>query len=303
MRTSPLPPRAVLEKAARSAWPERTFQRFRVHDEGWTNYVLEADDLLIFRFPRWKEVAQSLGYEVRVLDFLGQRLSTPIPQPVRLAVLAHPRGWPFLVYPKLPGRPLSTIRRLDGAGRRRLGAFVDSLLHELASLPAPPLLRMGASEGNPDAWAKKYRALEKRYQRHAESKVAAPLRPKLTHAFERFFADLRSARYRPIATHQDLGPDHLLWDDTKNRPTGVIDWEDLCLGDPAFDLTGLTLLGSDRLRAWTRARRSDRDSTFEERLAFYRAIQPLHGVLYAAETGDRNLFQARLSALKASFEA
>jgi aminoglycoside 2''-phosphotransferase len=299
-QTSQLPPLAALKEAARSAWPERRLERFRVHDEGWTNFVLEADNRLIFRFPRWKEVARSLGYEVRLLDFLSRHLSAPIPRPVRLAVLSNPRGWPFIAYPKLPGRPLSKIRRLDESGRRRLGVFVGTLLRELASVPARPLLRIGAPEGDTRAWAKKYRALEERYHLHAASRIPAALRHKLERAFVRFFAALRNARYRPIATHQDLGMDHLLWDVQTHRPTGVIDWEDLCLGDPAFDLTGLTFLGSSRMRSWTRARKSDRDPTFDERLAFYRAIRPLHGVLYAAETRNGELFHDQLSQLDAT---
>ncbi|MFZ1024383.1 MAG: aminoglycoside phosphotransferase family protein [Thermoplasmata archaeon] len=299
-RTSQLPPLGALKEAARSAWPERRLERFRLHDEGWTNLVLESDNRLIFRFPRWKEVAQSLDYEVRLLDFLSRRLSIPIPQPVRLAVLSNPRGWPFIAYPKLPGRPLSKIRRLDETGRRKLGVFVGTLLHELALLPARPLVWIGAPEGDSRAWAKKYHALQARYHRQAESRFAAPLRHKLERAFDGFFADLRNARYRPIATHQDLGPDHLLWDVQTHRPTGVIDWEDLRLGDPAFDLTGLTCLGSSRMRSWIRERKSDRDPTFEERLAFYRAIWPLHGVLYAAETRNWELFHAQLTLLNAT---
>jgi aminoglycoside 2''-phosphotransferase len=293
-----LPDLATLKDAARSAWPELTLRRFTVHNEGWTNLVLEADDRLIFRFPRWNEVARSLGYEVRLLELLSRQLSTPVPTPVRLAVLSKPRGWPFIAYPKIPGRPLSSVPPLDASGRRKLGVFVGTLLGELASLPTRPLLRIGAPEGDRRAWAKKYRSLQVRYRRVASQRIPSRLHRTVEVAFANFFADLQRARYRPIATHQDLGPDHLLWDVSTNGPTGVIDWEDFRLGDPAFDLTGLTGLGSDRLREWTRARRSDRDRTFEDRLAFYRAIRPLHGLLYAAETRDRKLFGACISELR-----
>ncbi|MFZ0891315.1 MAG: aminoglycoside phosphotransferase family protein [Thermoplasmata archaeon] len=301
-RPSELPPFATLKDAAQSVWPERTLKRFRVHDDGWTNLVLEADEELIFRFPRWREVARVLDYEVRVLDLIARHLSSPVPQPIRIAVLSNPRGWPFISYRKIPGRPLNTIRRLDEAGKRKLRAFVRTLLNELASMPTRPLLRIGAPEGDPRAWAKKYRGLETRYHRRASSRIPAPTRRKLDRAFERFFADLQSARYRPIATHGDLGLDHLLWDVSTNRPTGVIDWEDFRLGDPAFDLTGFNCPETGGPREWTRARKSEADATFEERLAFYRAIRPLHGVLYAIEIRDRELFHAQLSKLSVTLQ-
>ena len=298
---SALPPLGELKDAARAVWPERRLRAFRVHEEGWTNLVLEADGSIIFRFPRGKEVADSLTFEVRLLDFLSRRITAPVPRPVRVSVLAHPRGWPFVAYPKLPGTPLSAVPALDSTGNRRLGEFVGRLLRELAVLPARPLLRMGAPPGDCRAWERKYRALEARYHRVGESRVSPIVRANVTRAFDQFYAVLRMSRYRPVATHQDLGPDHILWDPVSNRPTGVIDWEDLCLGDPAFDLTGLGSLGRSRVAAWVRERKAAKDSTFGERLSFYRRVIPIHGLLYASETRKPRMLRFYRSQLRDEF--
>lgn len=292
-----LPPLAELRAAARAAWPERRLERFRVHDQGGTNLVLEADGSIIFRFPRWRAAAEALGFEVRALEFLSHHLSAPIPSPIRIAVLRRPRGWPFLAYPKLPGKALSEVRTLDSTAHRRLGEFLETILTELAALPSRPLLRMGATPGTPQAWEKKYRELQGRYHRVAESQASPFLRQALAGEFARFYSALQGTRYRAVATHQDLGPDHILWDPALNRPTGVIDWSDLRLGDPAFDLTGLARVGRARHPAWTRARRATEDSTFDERLAFYRRVMPLHDALYAAEIGNARLLRTALSHL------
>ncbi len=296
-----LPPLTELKRAARAAWPERRFERFRVHGEGWTNLVLEADDCIIFRFPRWREVAESLSFELRALDYLSRHLSTPIPRPVRVSVLSRPRGWPFVAYAKLPGRPLSEVGGLDSTGNRRLGELVEVLLSELASLPSRTLLRFGAKAGDRRAWMRKYLELQGRYRRVAEPHVPPRLRRALAGAFDRFYSALRESRYRVVATHQDLGRDHILWDRASNRPTGVIDWEDLRLGDPAFDLTGLAELGRQRLVALTRARKATEDATFDKRLGFYRRVVPLHGLLYAAETRNRPLLRECLTRLETNF--
>ena len=287
----PLPPLTELKEAARAAWPERRLERFRVLSGGWANLVLEADERVIFRIPRRREVAESLGFELRALGVLSRFLSVPIPAPVRISVLRRPRGWPFLAYPKLPGIPLTEVGPIDPTGKRRLGEFIQTLLTELGSVPPRALLRIGTLRGTPKEWERRYQELLRRFNRVAGQAILPPVQRAVSESFNRFYEDLARARYRPVATHLDLGPYNLLWDKGSNRPTGVIDWEDLRLGDPAFDLTGLGVLGRSRLGALTRARRGRGDSTFGERLAFYRRVTALHDFVSAAET--RNLPMAR----------
>jgi aminoglycoside 2''-phosphotransferase len=293
-----LPALGELRTAARDAWSERRLQRFRVHDGGWANLVLEADGRVIFRFPRRREVADGLGFEVRALELLSRHLSIPTPKPVLISVLRSPAGWPFIAYPKLPGAPLSTVGPLSSGGARRLDGFIETLLRELAAIPSRSLLRIGASPGNPRSWASRFRRLETRFGRNGASMTPPVLRRAVAAEFERFRSVLRGARYRAVATHRDLGPDHILWDPVTDRPTGVIDWEDLCLGDPAFDLTGLPQLGRSRLTEWARERRATTDSTFDQRLEFYCRIVPIHGIIHAAETGDLRWLHVFLPQLK-----
>jgi aminoglycoside 2''-phosphotransferase len=42
--------------------------------------------------------------------------------------------------------------------------------------------------------------------------------------------------YQPAVLHGDLSPDHFLADTEQARLTGVIDWGDARIGDPAWDL-------------------------------------------------------------------
>jgi aminoglycoside 2''-phosphotransferase len=297
---SSLPALGELRAAAREAWPERRLRTFRVHDGGWANLVLEADGPVIFRFPRRRNVADGLSFELRALELLSRHLSAPVPKPVLLSVLRHPAGWPFIAYPKLPGAPLSTVGPLDSAGGRRLDVFLETLLRELAAIPSRALLRIGAPPGDPSSWGRRFQRLRTRFRRHGASLTPPVLRRAVAAEFGRFFSVLREARYRAVATHRDLGPDHILWDRATSRPTGVIDWEDLCLGDPAFDLTGLQQLGRPSFPAWVKVRRASSDSTFEERLAFYGRIAPIHGVIHAAETGDARWLRRFLPPLRAN---
>jgi aminoglycoside 2''-phosphotransferase len=280
-------------------WPERRLTGFRAREEGWANLVVEAEPGLVFRFPRYREVAEGVGYEVRVLEYLSEHLSVPIPTPLRVSILSRPRGWPFFCYARIPGTSLSGIPSLNSADRRKLGAFLARLLSELAFLSPHHLRRLGCPPGDRQSWEALYRRLLDRYYRVGRRRVPRAVDARLQAEFIQFFEDLRRSRYRPLLSHRDLGPYNILWDRRSRAPTGVLDWEDTRFGDPAFDLTGLGFLGARLVERLTALRREPADSTFEARLRFYRHVVPLHEMLHAIEHGKRELYRAKLVELRA----
>lgn len=293
-----LPPLADLKRAASAAWPGRSFSRFRVVEEGWSHLVLEADREVMFRFPRWREVARSVGYEVRLLEYLRPRLSVRIPEPRRVGVLSQPRGWPFLSYRKIPGVALSEVGALPPPYRRRVRDCIARLLRELASLPRSPMLRLGVPRGDGVHWVSKYHHMLDRYERRGSARLPTGLDRKVIEEFDRGFQSFRDSRFRPVVTHLDLGPYNILWSEETHQATGVIDWEDTRFGDPAFDLAGLTFLGSRLLEPIARARKRPEDRTFYDRLEFYRRVVPLQEMLFAIETRRAVLFRQKVRELR-----
>ncbi len=294
------PSRADLERAARAAMPHEPFERMRWREEGWTNRVLVANDRWVFRFPREGRRGAALEREARVLRFLAPRLSAPVPEPVALRM--RTRHGPMMVYRKLPGRPLSDLGPLRTRDRATLGRFLSCLLDELSGLATPSLRRLDVWPNGARAWARSVHDLERRYARSAERTTPARLHARLMERFDAYYADLRDARFRPVATHGDLSADHLLWSEELARPTGVIDWEDVCVGDPAFDLTALAPLVPETFAALCLRRKGSGDRTFERRVDFYRRVVPLHGLLLAVETRGRSARKRYQRALSESLE-
>jgi aminoglycoside 2''-phosphotransferase len=299
---SPLPAPRVLWNAARGAWPGRPLQRFRVDNSGWTNLMLEADGRLMFRFPRWASAARSMGREVRLLDLLGRYLSAPIPHPLLMGTLDQPRGWPFMVYRKIPGTPIASLSSMSRQERWRLTQFLVKLFSDLSGCPTRPLRRLGVQPGDKSSWSRRFRRLQGRYQRVAASHVPPELHRRLTGLFGDFYNTLSASNYRQVLLHGDLWPSHILWNRTSHKPVGVIDWEDARFGDPAFDLTGLQGLGAEFTKDLISKRRSARDASFEQRLFFYRRILPLHGLLFGLETGRVALAHTHLRGLRISLQ-
>lgn len=282
---SPLPSLRVLERAAQQALPEHRLARFRVHQDGWTNLMLEANGRFMFRFPRWPGPAHALQFEVRLLEVLQEHLSIPIPAPIRIATLEKPRGGPFLVCRKLLGAPLDEFPSLGPSELRRLSAFLVQLLRELEDVPSAPLRRIGAEPGDVAAWATKYERVRLRFRKIASRHLSPALRESVERHFKGFFAALRESDYRAVLLHHDLWPSHILWDRASRRPVGVIDWEDARFGDPAFDLTELRGIGAANAKSLTAIRKARRDVAFDERLVFYRRIAPIFGIMFGIETG------------------
>jgi aminoglycoside 2''-phosphotransferase len=58
----------------------------------------------------------------------------------------------------------------------------------------------------------------------------------LARTIERFLADAGNFAYVPCLLYADFAPEHVLYDAARTAITGLIDWGDLAIGDPDFDL-------------------------------------------------------------------
>jgi len=79
--------------------------------------------------------------------------------------------------------------------------------------------------------------------------------------------------------------EHILFDSDSGRITGVIDWEDACFVDPAFDLTGLLDYGHAFVRRLLEGHRDHERVSVLAAARFYRGIVGCHQVLFGLEQG------------------
>ena len=93
----------------------------------------------------------------------------------------------------------------------------------------------------------------------------------------------RSLGFQPALIHRDLDDAHVLVDAEHGQITGVIDFGDVCVGDPALDFAGRE--GAFRAHM-LQSYGLPLDETFGERPDLYRRISPFHAMLYGLEMGD-----------------
>ncbi|MET8152665.1 phosphotransferase family protein [Actinoplanes sp. NPDC049668] len=232
---------------------------------GVDNVAYLIDDLVV-RFRRTDP--EEVSREARVLRAVGavSPIAVPVPE------FVDPVGG-CLAYRMLPGVPLLSVAGWDA------GALGLELGRLLAALHALPLSEMDDSA--PQEWLDEALSLW--------PEVAAEVPVAWHGAVRAFLAEPAPSSAPSLAfSHQDLGAEHVLVDPGTQEITGVIDWSDAAVGDPARDL-GLILrdLGPAAFAAAMEQVTPDlRDPEITERALFYARCGLIADLAYGITTAQ-----------------
>ncbi|MEH6820289.1 MAG: phosphotransferase [Dietzia psychralcaliphila] len=241
----------------RLRYPELSWRTARRVTEGWDHVVLllggcagpdaRGHTDLVFRFPDG-EYAPLLETEVAGLDLVAPLVEVTVPRYSHREHISAARGVPvFGGYPTIRGDRLTpgvlgALPRADVTTiTDRLGGLLTELHRQDTS--RPPLDRL------PPAWPHEDR-------HHLREIATEELPSRLTademrevHLILDGLDELLDAPVTPVFLHGDVYSAHLFWEPgragapgmspvTPGR-LGVIDFADMCLGDPAIDFAEL----------------------------------------------------------------
>jgi aminoglycoside phosphotransferase (APT) family kinase protein len=119
-------------------------------------------------------------------------------------------------------------------------------------------------------------------------------------------APLPAGGWTPVFSHNDLGIEHVLVDPGTGTVTGVIDWSDAAIVDPAVDFGLLHRdLGPATANAALSSYRSEINDplTLEERAVFYASCRVLEDLAYGIQTGQDKYLDKSLAAMVWLFPA
>lgn len=279
--------RALLE----AAFPGLPLGAVRFLAEGWDNTAFLVDEALVFRFPRHALGDRLLTAEITLLAAIGARL--PLPTPDYRHVCGPVAGFPWHIagYRLIPGRPLRDLALGDV---ERLAAPLAGFLAALHATPAR-LLPAALPRFTPEDWL----ALHDRLlaeARPALGRVDAALAGRVAAWWAEYRSDPHALAFTPALIHGDLASEHILVDES-GRPSGVIDFGDARLADPALDLAGLP----DTLFEAVARQRAHLDAGAPLRRAAYRRLAPLHAIVAARRLGRPELLDEGLTGLERAF--
>jgi macrolide phosphotransferase len=187
----------------------------------------------LLRIPRRPDVLASAQREQTILNLVCPHLPVEVPD-------WQIHSDELIAYPLLRGKPAATIDPEQKAYRWEIDAqdppppYLASLsqalgaLHSIegrvlaeAGLSLPSMVEIRTS------WA----------ERMVRVKAAYPVNPHLWHRWQRWLDSDALWPEHPALVHGDLHPGHILVDD-QAQVTGLIDWTEAQIGDPAVDFVG-----------------------------------------------------------------
>jgi aminoglycoside phosphotransferase (APT) family kinase protein len=221
---------SLVRRLIADQFPELELASLRPFAEGWDNAVWLVDGRWAFRFPRRTIAIPGVERELAVLPRLAPRLPIGIPAPVFAGRPALGYPWPFFGAALLPGIEAGDAALSDEARIRMAPALARFLrtLHDTEvedALPVDPNRRsdMAHRIALTSGWLAE---LEREGVWRAPATVAE------------LFAEAEAlpAATGSVVCHGDLHFRHVLVDE-HGALSGVIDWGDLCRGDPSIDLS------------------------------------------------------------------
>lgn len=262
---------------------------------GWDNAVFRVNDDLVFRFPRRALGVECMHHELRVMPRLGIRLPIPIARPIHVGQATPAFPSPFAGYPWLPGKVASYANVTDeqfDANAERLGDF----LRTLHTVDSDDARQKGATLDTIRRFDLSYRRAQllERFEEIESLGIIADMSRwrRTLEAIE----PLREARAHCLV-HGDLYAHQILVDDAGNV-TGIIDWGDVHLGDPAVDLAvGFMMFSPAARKRFIDAYGGVDNDTLN--LARFRALYHTAAtVTYAHDVGDAPLLKELLRAMR-----
>jgi aminoglycoside phosphotransferase (APT) family kinase protein len=205
-------------------FPELDASSARLVGEGWDNAVWLVEERWAFRFPRRQIAIPGVERELSVLPRLAPLLPVPIPEPRFVGTPSERFPWPFFGAALLPGREPADAALADDA-RLELGTALGRflrLLHRVeldVALPVDPLGRGDMSK-------------QLEMARQLDGEPGSPAISRASQLFE--CAAAVGPPTSAVLVHGDLHLRHVLVDG--GALGGVIDWGDVCVGDPSIDL-------------------------------------------------------------------
>lgn len=265
-------------------WPELGVRTFEPVGDGWDCFTYLVNGEWVFQFPRSAGATASLAKQIAVLPELAREVSSAIPSPEYTSTDPGCMG-----YARIDGRAMSAD--VDGIWPERLGRF-------LYDLHLTPPEFVGLRSTTADAARDGLRRAVDELSAHVLPLLDADERAAAERTLATFLDDDDNFRFATGLTHGDIGPEHVLITDSGDL-AGVIDWGDLEVGDPVFDLAwvinAMPEVGERVLGAYG----GPPDDRFLARSRFAFMLMPWHEVHYGAVSGQPAFVESGMAGVRA----
>ncbi|MFA5961658.1 MAG: aminoglycoside phosphotransferase family protein [Parcubacteria group bacterium] len=263
-------------KVIKENFPEVSFSRAELITKGWDNNVILLDDNFVFRFP--KRVGYDLRFrsELKLLKYLETKLNLPIPHYAYVA-----ENIPCGGYVKIPGIEMQPeiFNQLEEKQIEQIAKQLGNFLSILHQTPIDFVKEYGFGEARSSYWWNKeqlgdtlQKLKELVFPRLEKEEISW-----IEHQIEQYSAT--SAGFENVVIHSNIKPEHIFIDPVKKSLTGVIDFSDVEIADPALDFSGLWYYGDSFPEKVLSFYAGKIDEGFLKRSKFYYLMRDVNNML------------------------
>jgi aminoglycoside 2''-phosphotransferase len=226
--------RKEMRDAIARCCPEWEISSIRHLGEGdfCTAYIV--NDEWVLRVGKHETARRSLSREYCLLPRLADQLTLRIPSP-QIAGTDENGELLFIAYPLLPGPHLSKelYASLDAHNRTRCAEQVALFLTQLHSIELSSARGCGVSVQD---YGGQYSGLLLRARAELYPFLDEPVKLFIERVVGAYLESGDALAFQPALLHGDLSPDHVLFDEESMSVNAIIDFGDMTIGDPAWDL-------------------------------------------------------------------
>lgn len=263
-----------------NTYPHLDRAQIELFNDGFDHAVLVVNGTQAFRFPKNSAYLAKL----RVTTAFLQRFAPLSPVTVPNPELEEDDGLVYEKYTFITGTPLSEklARAWPEEKLMVLGNELGSFLSTLHTFPVNEAVTMGALMHDPlKKWQRRYESI----QHFVLPAVNSDTAEMIGRLFEHFFASLRTNSPALAVIHADIKPAHIIVSSDHQELTGIIDFGDMEIGDPAEDFTFFQKYTPDITPFILETYQAQKDNAFLDRVSFYQKILPVMELDHALEVG------------------
>ena len=284
-------------EAIESCFPDLVVASVAPAGEGMDNVAVTVNDEYVFRFPKIEKAATKVALEAALLPELQKGIDLRMPCPELVGT--DPRtGLRFSGYRRIDGVPLEpeVLFGLDPAVQAGLMEQVVRFIRQLHSFPVDRATRLGLKSNDYEA---EYAGDLWQTRELVYSMLDQRERDYVGRLYEGYLGDARNFDYEPTVLHADLSAEHIIYDPAAQAIVGVIDFGDMVVGDPDYEMHWLsTEYGDEFLQRYLAHNAHPCPERLLRKLRFFHRANFVIDVLIGFHRNDREILETALAELR-----
>lgn len=291
-----LDPKAEIQKN----FPDIVIDSIYPAGEGMDSKAFLVNQELIFRFPKFADIAEKLKIEISLLPKLHSYLELQIPEFKYIG--QQENSFPFVGYSKIGGEALEKelFESLDRETQERLIKQIADFFLSLHSFPVSEAEAAGVTVTD---FKKKFSNELETLRSEAYHLLNKEAQDYIENLIDQYLSDDINFSYKPVLLHADLSSEHILYDAATKRINGIIDFGDIQIGDPAYDFVCLYEEYSEEfvrkvLAAWP----SSETENILKRVRFFKTSNIWRDILIGVRRKDDTILKEALDSLQRNIQ-